>query len=71
MSDKSEWDSEEYATKGYVASDTTRRSRIEICENCTSLTKLKFCTECKCFMPVKIWIKNLDCPQGKWLREPE
>jgi hypothetical protein len=71
MSDNSEWDAPEYETKGYVASDSTRRNRIKICQECESLTKLKFCIECKCFMPVKIWIKNLDCPLGKWLREKE
>lgn len=71
MYDNNEWDAEEYKTKGYIASDTTRKQRIEICESCTSLTKLKFCTECKCFMPVKVWAKFVDCPQGKWLREPE
>ena len=70
MYDNSEWDAEEYKTKGYIASEFTRKTRIEICESCTSLTKLKFCTECKCFMPVKVWAKFVDCPQGKWLREP-
>jgi hypothetical protein len=71
MYDNTDWDSPEYETKGYIASEVTRKQRIEICESCTSLTKLKFCAECKCFMPVKVWAKFIDCPQGKWLREPE
>lgn len=71
MYDNTEWNSSEYATKGHIASDVSRKQRIEICESCPSLTKLKFCIECKCFMPVKVWIKNIDCPQGKWLREQE
>lgn len=71
MYDNSEWDAKEYETKGYVASESTRKARIKICESCDFLTKLKFCTECKCFMPVKVWAKFVDCPQGKWLREEE
>lgn len=71
MFDNTEWDADEYKTKGYIASEAARKQRIEICETCASLTKLKFCTECKCFMPTKVWIKFIDCPQGKWSREAE
>lgn len=71
MSDNVEWDAEEYKTLGYITSNEVRKTRIAICESCESLTKLKFCVQCKCFMPVKVWAKFVDCPQGKWLREPE
>ena len=71
MSDNIDWHSKEYETKGYVADDLVRKKRIEICENCESLTKLKICKECGCFMPVKIWIKFIDCPIEKWAREKE
>jgi hypothetical protein len=71
MSDKVDWDAEEHKTLGYITSTEGRKKRIAICESCSSLTKLKFCTECKCFMPVKVWAKFVDCPKGKWLREEE
>lgn len=39
--------------------------RFNICEGCPRL-KLKFCQECKCFMPAKTWLKDATCPLGKW-----
>lgn len=71
MSDNIDWHAEEHKTKGYIASNETRLKRIEICESCESLTKLKFCNECNCFMPVKVWAKFIDCPKYKWTREDE
>lgn len=71
MSDDSEWDHPTYETKGYIASEATRKQRIAICESCESLTIVKICRVCSCFMPAKVWVKFIDCPQRKWLREAE
>lgn len=43
-----------------------RQLRINICESCEFLTKLKVCSKCNCFMPVKTWLKTKKCPAGKW-----
>jgi recombinational DNA repair protein RecR len=71
MSDNIDWNHSSNETNGYIASEATRKQRIEICESCEELTKLKICSVCKCVMPAKVWVKFVDCPQGKWLREPE
>jgi hypothetical protein len=40
--------------------------RFEICKKCDSLNSMNFCTECACFMPAKVKLKNAFCPLGKW-----
>jgi hypothetical protein len=71
MSDNLDWDAEEHKIKGYITSSEGRKTRIAICESCESLNKFKMCAECGCFMPAKVWIKFIDCPKGKWVREEE
>lgn len=65
---KIDWDNEEYQIgpehKGVKKS--LRRQRIEICESCEMMTKLKTCGKCGCFLPVKVYFKMFDCPLGKW-----
>jgi membrane protease subunit (stomatin/prohibitin family) len=39
---------------------------MSICEECPKFTKLKFCEECGCFMPVKVKLKDVKCPLDKW-----
>ena len=46
--------------------DPLAKSRYDICKQCEHLTKLKFCDECYCFMPVKVRIKGVECPLKKW-----
>ena len=43
-----------------------RNFRKEICENCPLLNQLKVCKSCRCFMPLKTWLKDQSCPEGKW-----
>jgi hypothetical protein len=49
-----------------LASEEVKKERMEICEKCEHFTKLFFCDECGCFMPVKTGLENKTCPLGKW-----
>lgn len=48
-----------------LVSSNIRESRVSICKNCDQLARL-FCKQCKCFMPVKTWVANANCPLNKW-----
>jgi hypothetical protein len=41
-------------------------SRYTMCKSCDSLSTLKFCKECGCFMPAKTKLFHADCPLKKW-----
>lgn len=46
---------------------TTKNKRYEICLGCDRLFKpTKTCLECGCFMNKKTWLKDAECPLGKW-----
>ena len=47
------------------------KQRYEICKGCEHLTKLRFCGQCGCFMPLKVRKIDAYCPLGKWLQEKE
>lgn len=36
------------------------------CNQCEHLSKHKFCNQCGCFMPIKVWLKTSKCPISKW-----
>jgi hypothetical protein len=40
--------------------------RMNICKSCPSLTKIKMCRECGCVMPMKVRLRGVQCPLGKW-----
>lgn len=41
--------------------------RVEICKNCPKYdSKLKRCTECGCYIPVKAKFDFSECPLYKW-----
>jgi len=42
------------------------KQRYEICKGCEYLTKLRFCGQCGCFMPLKVRIESVSCPIKKW-----
>jgi len=43
------------------------QNRYDICEGCDRLTSVtKQCTECKCFMKIKVTFPKSECPIGKW-----
>lgn len=48
-------------------SSEIRQERIHICNNCENLSKIKTCSQCGCFMPLKTWLKSSKCPIDKWL----
>lgn len=43
-----------------------RHARWETCKVCPMLSKLDFCKQCHCYVPLKIDAENAKCPQGKW-----
>lgn len=47
----------------------TQDKRWEICKGCDRLSEKNFCKLCGCFMPVKVKLKTVACPMGKWLRD--
>lgn len=50
-----------------VLVETDRSKRLEICSTCPEyVSYVKMCGMCKCFMPLKSWIKGAVCPAGKW-----
>jgi hypothetical protein len=59
------WNDQDYCNYKEIE-NTSREERIKICDLCEELTKLKFCNQCKCFMPVKTWFESQSCPLGKW-----
>jgi len=49
-----------------LANAEERDKRIIKCKECEYISTLNFCSECKCFMPAKTWVKSRVCPIGKW-----
>jgi hypothetical protein len=45
----------------------TARERLDACRCCPRLSKLtRQCSECGCFMALKVKLPNASCPLGKW-----
>jgi hypothetical protein len=52
--------------KNYVDIEV-RDARYDICLGCERLfQRTKTCKECGCFMNRKTWLKDAECPLGKW-----
>lgn len=51
----------------YFVTEEIQDERLKICNTCEHYTKLKFCSQCNCFMPVKTKLSYKKCPVGKWL----
>lgn len=52
--------------KNYV-DRPTRNERYDICLGCERLFQpTKTCLECGCFASKKTWLKDAQCPLGKW-----
>lgn len=46
------------------------KRRYKICKECTEFNNIvKVCTECYCFIPTKVLIKEVNCPLGRWRSE--
>lgn len=47
--------------------DDESERRYSICRECPRLIKAtKQCRECGCVMPLKVKIRNAECPLNKW-----
>lgn len=45
----------------------TRDARFEVCRGCDRLFKpTKTCRECGCFMALKTWLSDAECPRNLW-----
>ena len=45
------------------------QDRWKICKGCEHLTKMRLCSKCGCYMPVKVRVKKVECPIKKWSKE--
>jgi hypothetical protein len=66
MEQENSWEASHPYIGMYVVSTDVRAQRIEICNDCDSLTLLKTCKQCGCVMPVKTWLVQASCPLEKW-----
>ena len=48
-----------------------RAQRWEICQGCEHLTKMQRCRKCGCFMELKTWMAEQECPIKKWSKVTE
>lgn len=70
MTDGSEHDSvtpiDLLSGKNYTNAEI-REERYKTCLGCERLFKpTRTCKECGCFMSLKTWLKDAECPIGKW-----
>lgn len=49
-----------------IAKQDIAQARYNICKECNDFTSLKLCSNCNCFMPVKVKFALANCPKGKW-----
>ena len=55
----------------YKVSVEIQEYRYGICQGCEKLYKpTDTCKACGCFMKVKTWIPNQECPLKKWSKAP-
>lgn len=40
--------------------------RLAICAHCPHLKEHQRCGKCGCKMPIKVRLKVLHCPEGRW-----
>jgi hypothetical protein len=44
-----------------------QEQRMDMCLQCEHLFRpTKQCKKCGCFMGIKTWVRDLECPIGKW-----
>ena len=51
------------------ASEELQQERLSICKNCSNFKPritINICDVCGCVLRMKIAIKQLKCPKGKW-----
>jgi hypothetical protein len=50
----------------YLNKQTRSEERLSICKECPELGALNRCSQCGCFMNIKVRIYSATCPLGKW-----
>jgi hypothetical protein len=52
-----------------LAPEELQKERLDICSNCEFYKEsfgINVCDVCGCYMSMKVKIKQLECPKGKW-----
>jgi len=49
-----------------IESNLTAKSKYDLCKQCDYLNEFKFCKQCGCFMPLKVFVPGATCPINKW-----
>lgn len=59
--------SDKMESSGLKVSDEIQKERFDICLACPKLYKpTRTCKLCGCFMQIKTYMANQECPIGKW-----
>jgi hypothetical protein len=61
-----EKDSEQEIHEEKVEKSDMAKTRYAICNSCDLFNTFKFCKSCGCYMPLKVKMTNVSCPEGKW-----
>ena len=49
------------------STDEIQKERLSVCLDCDKLIQLtKTCSQCGCFMEIKVKLMEAKCPLGKW-----
>ena len=59
--------SERMESSGFKVSQAVQEERYNICLSCPKFyMPTRSCKVCGCFMQIKTWMANQECPIGKW-----
>lgn len=56
----------ETRAKTAIADESLANKRLEICNSCEFLNKIRVCRECGCFVDAKTKLTSSRCPKNKW-----
>lgn len=48
------------------STEASAKARARMCDSCEHKTKMRQCSLCGCFLPLKVKYKDATCPIGKW-----
>lgn len=57
------------AIKGEYVEDKVYEQRLATCRSCNKLVGGITCSKCLCFVKIKAWIPDEQCPINKWTEE--
>lgn len=49
-----------------LADPDTQKKRLDLCNSCDRLSKLRSCEVCYCFVDAKVTLEKAGCPLNKW-----